>query len=62
MAKKKTVTGELEPMRLGDRKEFPADMCMSVRSMASMLGFRWNRIYKTETDRERRVVVVTRVK
>ena len=60
--KKRTITSELEPMKIGDRKEFPAAMCMTVRSMASMLAFKWDRAYKTETDRERRVVVVTRVK
>lgn len=61
MAKKKTVTGELEPMKVGERKEFPAAICMTVRSMASMLSFKWDRTYKTETDRERRVVIVTRI-
>lgn len=60
MAKKKTITGELEPMKIGDSKEFPASLCTTARSMASMLGFKWNRTYKTETDRERRVVIVTR--
>ena len=61
MAKKKTITGELEPMKIGERKEFPASLCTTARSMASMLGFKWNRTYKTETDRERRVIVVTRI-
>lgn len=61
MAKKKTITSELEPMQIGDRKEFPAVLCTGIRSMASMLGFKWNRVYRTETDREKRVVVVTRV-
>lgn len=61
MAKKRTVTNELEPMNIGDRKEFPAVQCNNVRSMASMLGFKWNRTYKTKTDRDRRVVVVTRI-
>lgn len=61
MTKKKTITNELEPMQIGDRREFPAAISMSVRSMASMLGFTWNRVYRTKTDRERRVVVVTRV-
>ncbi len=61
MAKKKTITGELEPMKIGERKEFPASLCTTARSMASMLGFKWNRTYKTETDRERRVVIVTRI-
>lgn len=60
MAKKKTITGELEPMKIGESKEFPASLCTTARSMASMLGFKWNRTYKTETDRERRVVIVTR--
>ena len=61
MAKKKTITGELEPMKIGERKEFPASLWTTARSMASMLGFKWNRTYKTETDRERRVVIVTRI-
>lgn len=61
MAKKKTITGELEPMKVGERKEFPAALCTTARSMASMLGFKWNRTYKTETDRERRVVIITRI-
>ena len=60
MAKKKTITGELEPMKIGESKEFPASLCNTARSMASMLGFKWDRTYKTEIDRERRVVIVTR--
>lgn len=58
--KKKTVTAELEPMQVGEHKEFPAAQSMTVRSMASMLGFKWGRSYKTETDRKRRVIVVSR--
>lgn len=58
--KKKTVTSELEPMIIGEKKEFPAALSTTVRSMASMLGFKWDRVYKTETDREKRVVIVTR--
>lgn len=60
--KKKTITSELEPMKIGESKEFPAAQSISVRSMTSTLGFKWDRIYRTETDRERRVVVVTRTK
>ncbi|MEG2599512.1 MAG: hypothetical protein RSA66_08565 [Muribaculaceae bacterium] len=61
MTKKKTITSELEPMQVGDCKEFPAALVMTLQSMASMLGFKWNRTYKTSIDRERRVVVVTRL-
>lgn len=60
MAKKRTLTSELEAMKIGDIKEFPASLCFSVRSMASMLGFKLDRIYSTATDRERRIVSVTR--
>ena len=59
--KKRTITSELEPMQVGDSKEFPAALCMTVKSMASMHGFKWDRVYKTQNDRERRVVVVTRI-
>lgn len=48
-------------MKVGESKEFPASLCTTARSMASMLGFKWDRTYKTETDRERRVVIVTRI-
>lgn len=51
----------LEPMQVGESKEFPAELSMSVKSMSSMLGFKWDRVYSTRNDREKRVVVVTRV-
>ncbi len=61
MAKKKTITSELEIMQVNEKKEFPAELVMTLQSMASMLGFKWNRRYSTSIDRERRVVTVTRV-
>lgn len=61
MIKKKTITGELEPMKVGEKKEFPASLCTTVRSMASMLGFKWDRVYKTEADRERKVIIIKRI-
>lgn len=62
MAKKNTITADLERMKVGDSKEFPASRVLVMRSMASALSFQWDRTYKTATDRERRVVIVTRVK
>lgn len=56
-----TITAALEPMQVGEEREFPAEDSMTVRSMASMLGFRWGRIFKTQTDRERRMLIVRRV-
>lgn len=51
----------LSPMEVGEVREFPAEISMTVRSMASMLGFQWGRRFKTRTDRERRLLVVERV-
>ncbi|UWG05567.1 MAG: hypothetical protein [Bacteriophage sp.] len=62
MAKKKTITSELEPMQVGEKKDFPAVMCTTVKSMASTLGFKWDRVYKCASDREKRIVTVTRIK
>lgn len=62
MKKKQTFTSELEQMKVGERKEYPAIRCTSVRSMASTLSFRFNRKYTTEIDKERRIVAVKRVK
>lgn len=61
LEKKETVTGMLSPMEVGEVREFPAEISMTVRSMASMLGFQWGRRFKTRTDRERRLLVVERV-
>ena len=35
MPKKRTITSELEPMKVGDVKEFPAEVCTTLRSMTS---------------------------
>ena len=56
-----TITSALEPMQVGEEREFTAENSMTVRSMASMLGFRWGRRFKTQTDRERRMLIVRRV-
>lgn len=61
MKKKQTFTSELEQMKVGERKEYPAIRCTSVRSMASTLSFMLNRKYSTCIDKERRIVTVTRV-
>ena len=61
MPKKQTFTSELEQMQVGDKKVYPASRCTSVRSMASMLGFRYNRKYTTESDKKKRTITVIRV-
>ena len=61
MPKKQTFTSELEQMKVGEAKEYPAARCTSVRSMASTMSFMLNRKYSTCIDKERRIVTVTRV-
>ncbi len=62
MAKKGTLSYDFEMMQVGEEKEYPASKVMTVQSMASMLGFKWDRIYSTCIDRERKVVTVIRRK
>ena len=61
MPKKQTFTSELEQMKVGDKKEYPASKYTSMRSLASTLSFMLNRKYSTSIDREKRIVTVTRV-
>ena len=61
MPKKQTFTSELEQMKVGEAKEYPAARCTSARSMASTLSFRFNRKYTTEIDKKRRIVIVKRI-
>ena len=58
---KKTIKEELEPMAVGDSKEFPAEQCNNVQSCSSMYGFKWNKTFRTKIDRDRRVITVTRI-
>lgn len=60
MDNKTTLTSQFESMRVGEVIEYPAEQSMSVRALASSLGFKLNRIYKTRTDREKRTIAVTR--
>ncbi len=60
MPKKQTLTGELYQMEVGEERDYPAARCATLRAMASLVGFRYDRIYSTSIDRERRVLTVTR--
>lgn len=62
MPKKQTFTSELERMKVGETKDYPASRYTSVRSMASTLSFMLDRKYSTSIDRERRIVTLTRIK
>ena len=50
----------LRNMEIGDSLEFPAEVANSTRATASAYGFQWGRIYTTKTDRNHRIVIVTR--
>lgn len=60
MKDKEDVKGKIRAMEVGDVIEVAIEMVCSVRVYASELGLTLNRVYKTQTDRERRVVTVTR--
>ena len=58
---RKTIASKLHEMEVGESVEFPAEVCTSIQSSASVYGFKWNRKYSTKNDRERRVIIVTRM-
>lgn len=60
MDNKTTLTSQFESMRVGEVIEYPAEQSMSIRALASSLGFKLDRIYKTQTNREKRTITVTR--
>lgn len=58
----KTFREELEAMSIGDSKEYSMDNVLSIRSQCSMYGMSWNKIFQCKSDRETRIVKVTRIK
>ena len=51
----------LSQMEIGDKTEFPIIRMKSVRAQASELGAILNRRYSTQSDRENRIIIVTRL-
>ena len=60
MSRKNTISSILDSLNIGDSYDFPANKACNVRSMASMLGFQWDKVFTTATDREKRIITVTR--
>lgn len=57
----KTIVDTLQSMTVGESLDFPAEQSPTVRSTASTYGFKWNRTYTTKTNREQRIITVTRI-
>lgn len=57
-----TLTSELLSMDVGEKKEYPAMRINSLRSLASTLGFRFDRKYTTCIDKKKRAVCIKRLK
>ena len=62
MAIKESITKDIEAMEIGDTREYPAIKVTSIRSLAYTISFKLDRVYQTATDREKRIVTVTRTK
>lgn len=48
-------------MAVGDTREFPISKLKSVRTQASEIGAITDRRYTTKTDREARIISITRI-
>ena len=60
MDEKMTIKGRLQQLEAGESLDFPLSQVDTVRSMVSLLGLKWNRVFNTRSDRERGVVSVIR--
>lgn len=56
------ISDVLMDMKVGEVVSFPIERLRSVRAIASQLGIMHNRVYPTTTDREERIINVTRKK
>lgn len=65
MSEKNRISKPIQPtlnaMQVGDKEIFPPHQLGSVRSLASDLGFKTDKRFKTSVDRINRIVVVTRL-
>ncbi len=59
--KKIKIRPALTSMEIGEQKDFPIERMKSVRVQASELSIIHGREYKTATNRETRVITVTRI-
>lgn len=57
---KKTIVDNLRNMARGESISFPAAKAGSIRSVAYSYGFQWDKTFKTSTNREDRMIIVTR--
>lgn len=55
------VRPTLTDLEVGKAVAFPIEKTKSVRAQASDLGLILERKYKTETDREKRIITVIRI-
>ena len=55
------ISPVLTELQVGERAVFPARRMDTVKVIASNLGFKLNRRYKTRSNREARTITVTRV-
>lgn len=58
--RKDTLTYSIEQMKVGEKREYPAERYLSVTALASSLGFKMNRKYTSAKNKEKRTVTITR--
>lgn len=51
----------LRNMIIGQEREFPISKLSNVRTMCSNFGIQWGVKFTTRTDKEKGVVIVTRI-
>lgn len=63
MAEKKSpIWPQLRDMEVGTNIDFPIQRMNSVKNACSSYGTIYNRQFKTKIDKERQIILVTRIK
>lgn len=62
MARKNSLAVAIREMKIGEIREYPLDRYSTVQSTASREGLVNSRVYTTESDRERRIISIKRLK
>lgn len=58
--RKGSLRSQIVDLKKGDTVSFPLSLTATIRATASLIGLSFGRQYRTNTDREKKLIYVTR--
>lgn len=56
----KPMLAVLRDLEVGESRPYPLERMSSLKTMCTNFGAQWNKTFSTKTDREKRIITVTR--